>query len=227
MIDNTAGGGESVALGLTRLSLRGFPLALVRQIPLSTSPLPFLFISIWPWERHQTKNTTRGQHRLCAMLTSALMKLIHISSVQPTGAQGKRGRGTRRRQRCGSVYLCVRACLCVCVCQRPLCSESPSWPGPLHMGFVLIALAERRGKWMLSELIGMTMGTYGCVCVAVWSWQQPYSSAQGCQVLRERTHWELTNHTQMQQTGSCVFCPSGGSQSLSPSASDCLLSNAG
>lgn len=38
MIDNTAGG-DSVVLGLTRLSLRGFPSALVRQIPLSTSPL--------------------------------------------------------------------------------------------------------------------------------------------------------------------------------------------
>lgn len=41
---------------------------------------------------------------------------------------------------------------------------------------------------MLSELIGMTMGAYGCVCVGVWSWQPPYSSVQGCQVLHERTH---------------------------------------
>lgn len=38
MIDNTSGG-DSVLLGLPRLSLRGFPLALVRQIPLSTSLL--------------------------------------------------------------------------------------------------------------------------------------------------------------------------------------------
>lgn len=38
MIDNTAGG-DSVVLGLTRLSLRGSPLALIRQIPLATSPL--------------------------------------------------------------------------------------------------------------------------------------------------------------------------------------------
>lgn len=41
---------------------------------------------------------------------------------------------------------------------------------------------------MLSELIGMTKGAYGCVCVGVWSWQPPYSSVQGCQVLREQTH---------------------------------------
>lgn len=105
-------------------------------------------------------------------------------------------------------------CVCVCVCQQPLCSETPSWPGPLHMGFVLIVFAERRRKWMLSELIGMTKGAYGCVCVGVWSWQPPYSSVQGCQVLHERTHWESTNHAQIQQTGSWLYCPTGGSVRL-------------
>lgn len=39
---------------------------------------------------------------------------------------------------------------------------------------------------MLSQLIGMTMGAYGCVCVGVWSWQPPYSCVRGCQVLHER-----------------------------------------
>lgn len=39
---------------------------------------------------------------------------------------------------------------------------------------------------MLSQLIGMTMGAYGCVCVGVWSWQPPYSCVRSCQVLHER-----------------------------------------
>lgn len=39
------------------------------------------------------------------------------------------------------------------------------------------------------------------VCVrGVWSWQSPYSSMQGCQVLHEQTHWESANHAQVQQT---------------------------
>lgn len=190
ILQGGGGRGDSVVLGLTRPSLRGFPLALVRQILLSTSPLTiFIHKHLAPKERHQTKNTTRGQHHLCAMLTSALMKLIHISSVQPSGVQQRRGRRSR-----GSVHVCAFL-LCVCVSSH-FVLRLPVDPGPLHGGLVLIPFAERRWKWMLSELIGMTKGGHMVVCVLVYgdgSHHIPLRRVARCFMNEPTESWQIVH----------------------------------
>lgn len=203
MIDNTSGG-DSAVLGLTRLSLRGFPLALVRQIPLSTPPLA-IFI-----HKHLALRKTSNQENNEGSTSSLRNVNFCIDDANSHFLSPAYGGSGEWKQREATLWVCV------CVCQGPLCSESSSWPGPLHMGFALMVFAERRRKWMLSELIGMTMGAYGCVCVGVCSWQPPYSSVQGCQVLHEQAHWESTNHTNCSRLtrGSLALSGAGSLPSL-------------
>lgn len=100
------------------------------------------------------------------------------------------------------VCVCVSTHACVWLL-APLVLVSAR-PRALHMGFVLIVLWKEGGKWMLSELIGMTIRAYGCVCarcmvVAVTiffyagmpgaSWTNPLRVSKSCASATDRGSW--------------------------------------
>lgn len=101
-----------MVLGLTRLSLRGFPLALVRQIPLSTSPLA-IFI-----HKHLALRKTSNQEynkRSTSSLRNVNLCIDEANShfLSPAyGGSGEEG-AEEQREAAGCVGVCVYTCMSV------------------------------------------------------------------------------------------------------------------
>ncbi len=99
-----------MVLGLTRLSLRGFPSALVRQIPLSTSPLA-IFI-----HKHLALRKTSNQEyneRSTSSLRNVNLCIDEANAHFLSPAYGGSAGEGEEEQR--GVAGCVCVCVCVCV----------------------------------------------------------------------------------------------------------------
>lgn len=104
MIDNTSGG-DSAVLGLTRLSLGGFPLALVRQIPLSTPPLAIFIHKLLALRKTSNQENNEGS---TSSLRNVNFCIDDANSHFLSPAYGGSGEGMQRE---ATHYVCV----CVCV----------------------------------------------------------------------------------------------------------------
>lgn len=130
--------GGSMVLGLTRLSLRGFPLALVRQIPLSASPLAIFIHKLLALRK--TSNQEYNERSTSSLRNVNLCideANSHFLSPAYGGSGGEEEEEQREAAGCVRIYACV--CVCVSACAS-LCVSGhfvvshPLDPGPSTWG---------------------------------------------------------------------------------------------